>query len=163
MLKALIYLLALAIVGGVALLIAGRLGAFTGRPPATLGVKDGRLAPPSTTPNSVSSQASLHAGHPMRERAQIEPLALRGNAAATMQRLRTVIESMPGATLVEARPDYLRAEFRTRWMGFVDDAEFWADPAAGVIQVRSASRVGRKDFDVNRARVESIRRKLAAG
>ena len=47
-------------------------------------------------------------------------------------------------------------------MGFVDDVEFWADPAAGVIQLRSASRLGRKDFGVNRARIEDIRTRLAA-
>ena len=40
---------------------------------------------------------------------------------------------------------------------FVDDVEFWVDPAAGVIQVRSSSRLGRKDLGVNRARVERIR------
>ncbi len=38
-------------------------------------------------------------------------------------------------------------------MGFVDDLEFWADPIDGVIHVHSASRLGRKDFGVNRARI----------
>ena len=47
-------------------------------------------------------------------------------------------------------------------MRFVDDVEFWVDPAAGVVQVRSASRVGRKDFGVNRARIENVRARLAA-
>jgi len=45
-------------------------------------------------------------------------------------------------------------------MRFVDDTEFWFDPAAGVIHVRSASRVGSKDFGVNRARIEAIRARL---
>jgi uncharacterized protein (DUF1499 family) len=43
----------------------------------------------------------------------------------------------------------------------VDDAEFWLDPAAGVIQVRSASRLGSKDFGVNRKRIEAIRSRYA--
>jgi uncharacterized protein (DUF1499 family) len=98
----------------------------------------------------------------MREYATIAPLAPRGDASATMAALRRVIEAMDGARIVEARDDYLRATFQTRWMGFVDDAEFWFDPAARVVQVRSASRVGRGDMGVNRARVESIRRRLAA-
>jgi uncharacterized protein (DUF1499 family) len=46
-------------------------------------------------------------------------------------------------------------------MGFVDDVEFWFDPAAGVVQLRSASRVGRGDLGVNRQRIEAIRRRLA--
>ena len=50
---------------------------------------------------------------------------------------------------------------KTRVMKFVDDAEFWFDPASGVVHVRSASRVGRKDFGVNRARIEAVRQALA--
>ena len=41
-------------------------------------------------------------------------------------------------------------------------AEFWFDPRAGLIHVRSASRMGRNDFGVNRARVEAIRARLEA-
>ena len=64
---------------------------------------------------------------------------------------------MPGARIVDARPDYLYAQLTTKWLRFVDDAEFWASAAEGVIHVRSASRVGRRDFGVNRRRVEAIR------
>ena len=39
-------------------------------------------------------------------------------------------------------------------MRFVDDVEFFYDDKAGLIHVRSASRLGRRDFGVNRARVE---------
>ena len=58
------------------LMLAGQLGAFAGRPPTDLGVRDGRLKAPSPTPNSVSSQAGLWPGHAQRETAQIAPLAL---------------------------------------------------------------------------------------
>ena len=54
--------------------IAGQAGLLRGRPPADLGVRDGRLKRPSLTPNSVSSQADLHSDHPMREYARIPPL-----------------------------------------------------------------------------------------
>lgn len=40
------------------------------------------------------------------------------------------------------------------------DTEFWFDRSAGVVQVRSASRLGKRDFGVNRARVEAIRARL---
>ena len=56
---------------------------------------------------------------------------------------------MPGATVIDQRDDYLYARFETKLLRFVDDAEFWYDPAAQAIQVRSASRLGRKDFGVN--------------
>ena len=64
--------------------------------------------------------------------------------------------------MVTSAPDYLHAQFETRLMKYVDDVEFWFDPKANVVQVRSASRVGRKDFDVNRQRVEAIRASLAS-
>jgi uncharacterized protein (DUF1499 family) len=162
LIKSLIWGLGALAVLAVILVAAGQLGLFSGAPPGNLGVREGRLKPPSRTENSVSSQAALQPEHPMRAYAQIEPLALRGDGAATLARLRKVIEAMPGAKLVKSESDYLVAQFATRWLGFVDDAEFWFDPAAGAIQVRSASRMGRKDFGVNRARIEAIRARLAA-
>jgi uncharacterized protein (DUF1499 family) len=123
-------------------------------------VRQGRLKPPSKTPNSASSQADLYADHPMRGYASVQPLPGTGGAAASIARVRAVIESLPGAKVIEQRDDYLYAQFETRWLRFVDDAEFWYDPATRAVQVRSASRLGRKDFGVNRARVEAIRARL---
>ena len=45
-------------------------------------------------------------------------------------------------------------------MRYVDDVEFWFDPVNMVIQVRSASRLGKGDLGVNRARIESLRATL---
>jgi uncharacterized protein (DUF1499 family) len=142
-------------------LLAGQMGLLSGTPPAGLGVRDGRLVPPSRTPNSVSSQAALWPDRPV-DYARIDPIALQGDGPGTIARLKAVVEAVPGATVVESRPDYLYVQFTTRVMKFVDDAEFWFDPAAGVVQVRSASRIGRKDFGVNRARIEAIRARLGA-
>ena len=61
-----------------------------------------------------------------------------GEGPATIARLAQVVEGMDGARSVERRPGYVYAQFTTRWMRFVDDAEFWFDSAAGLIQVRSA-------------------------
>lgn len=149
--------LALAVV---ALLLAARFGAFAGRMPDNLGVREGKLKPPSRTPNSVSSQADLWPDAP--DYARIAPLPLQGDGKATLARIAALVEDLPGAYIVERREDYLYAQFTTALMRYVDDVEFWVDPAAGVVQVRSASRLGSKDFGVNRARIESIRARLAA-
>ena len=69
---------------------------------------------------------------------------------------------MERVNIARDEPGYLYAEFTTRLMGFVDDAEFHLDEKSGVIDVRSASRLGRKDFGVNRARIEGIRAKISA-
>ena len=158
------FLKRLAIGAGIVVVLvagAGQLGLFQGTPPGDLGVRDGRLKRPADTPNSVSSQARLWPDHPQSDYADIAPLSLRGDGAETIARLQALVHSEPGASIVESRPDYLRAQFTTRLMKFVDDVEFWFDPAAGVVQVRSASRVGRKDFGVNRQRVERLRGRLA--
>ena len=125
---------------------------FDWRRPANLGVKDGRLAPPKRSPNCVSSQAD-----PADREHYIEPIRFSGKIDA----LRKAVEDMPGATIVETRPDYLYAEFRSRLMRFVDDFELLL--AGGVVHVRSASRLGRRDFGVNRQRVEALRARLQAG
>jgi uncharacterized protein (DUF1499 family) len=148
----------LVLLGLVAAVLTGaRLGLLNGQRPNDLGVTNGRLKPPSLTRNSVSSQARLF-GHPQQAYAAIEPLPLRdGSAAASMQTLATVLQAMPGVTIVEQRPDYLYAQAQTRWLRFVDDVEFWVDPAASVIELRSASRLGREDFGVNRQRIDAVR------
>jgi uncharacterized protein (DUF1499 family) len=150
---------------GLALLVLGaaRLELLAGRPPADLGVRNGRLQAPSLTPNSVSSQSRLHPGHPQQAAAQIDPLPLRaGDGAASMQALAAVLRDWPGMTVVTQQPDYLYARARTPWLHFVDDLEFWFDPAAGAIELRSASRLGSRDFGVNRQRIEAIRARYLA-
>lgn len=151
------------VVLAVVMALAVQLGLLRGRMPADLGARDGRLKPPSMSPNSVSSQAGLYPDHPQRAYAQIAPLPVDGSGPQTLERLRRIVEAMPGAKVVKADSGYLYVQFTTPMMKFVDDAEFWVDPRAGVIQVRSASRIGRKDFGVNRARIEAIRARMAAG
>lgn len=130
---------------------------FSGKRPDNLGVKDGRLAPPGRTPNAVSSQADpADAGH------YVAPIAFPGSPASAMAAVRAAVASMPRTRVVHEAPGYLHAEFRSRLLGFVDDVEFLHQPDAGVIHVRSASRLGRSDFGVNRARVEALRARLAS-
>lgn len=143
---------------------AGQAGFLAGQAPQdTLGVHDGRLAPPSPTPNSVSSQTDLYPGHPQQEYARIAPLRYSGDGTAAMGRLAAVLRSMERTRIVVEKPGYIRAEVESRWLRYVDDAEFWLDPSAGVIQVRSASRLGSSDLGANRAHIEAIRTRLAIG
>ena len=147
---------------GLAVLAAGRLGWLRGTPPPDLGVKDGRLKGLSATPNCVSSQAALYPDHPMRAYAEIAALPMRGDAAATLARLQAIVVGMEGGRVIRSGPDYLYAQYTTKLLQFVDDVEFWIDPVAQVVQVRSASRIGYSDRGVNRARVEEIRRRLSS-
>ena len=148
--------------GAVMVLVAGQLGLLAGPAPRKLGVENGRLKPPSTTPNSVSSQAGLYADHPMRAYAEIEPFRYSGDGKAALARLAEVVKATPRVTVVTEEPDYLYAQCRTALLKFTDDLEFWLDESAQVIHVRSSSRLGRKDFGVNRTRVEAIRQSFSA-
>ena len=121
---------------------------FSWRRPDYLGVKDGRLARPRRTPNCVSSQAD-----PADREHYISPIK------GEFSQVRKAVESMPGSTVIVEKPGYLYAEFRTRLLGFVDDVEFLL--REGVIHVRSASRLGRRDFGVNRKRIETLRKMLS--
>jgi uncharacterized protein (DUF1499 family) len=122
---------------------------FSWQRPANLGVKDGRLAPCKRTPNCVSSQAD-----PADREHYIAPIAFRGS----MQDLRRAVESMERATVISAERNYLYAEYRSRLMRYVDDVELYYDEKQGMVHVRSASRLGRRDFGVNRNRIEALRR-----
>ena len=138
--------------------ILSQFGLLAGSPPADLGVHADRLKPPSTTRNSVSSQAALYPDNPMRSYAEIQPLPLKNaSAEQSMTALLAALHGMPDISVIEQNPDYLYAQAQTPWLKFVDDLEFWVNPKLGVIDVRSASRLGREDFGVNRKRVEAIR------
>ena len=133
------------------------MGLFAGRPPSNLGVTDGRLAPCPRSPNCVASQAApTDAAH------FIAPIAFKGDAGAAWRALRQTVAASERVKIVEERDGYLRAEFTTKFIGFVDDVELLLDPPARVIHVRSASRLGYRDFGVNRARIEALRTRLAA-
>ena len=128
---------------------------FAGKRPGNLGAKDGRLASCGSRVNCVSSQAD-----PADAQRYVAPMPFRGGAAEAIAAARRAVESMARARVVRADGNYLHAEFRSKLMGYVDDVEFTFDAKAGVLHVRSASRLGRRDFDVNRERVEALRARL---
>jgi len=136
-------------------LAIGQAWLLGGKQPTGLGLHNGQLKPPRFDAwNSVSSQAALH---PHTDYHLIAPLAYRGDGNAAFARLTAVVRGMRGATVITAEPGYLYAQFQTPLMKYIDDVEFALDQPAGVIQMRSASRLGRKDFGVNRKRLEAVR------
>lgn len=113
-----------------------------------LGLVKGQLRSCPASPNCVCSEGET-------DEHAIEPLRFSGSPDAAWSRLIAVIESTPNAQIITQENDYLRAEFVTPLMRYVDDVEFRLTPEA--IHVRSASRVGRSDLGANRQRVESLR------
>jgi uncharacterized protein (DUF1499 family) len=122
---------------------------FSWKRPDNLGVRDGRLAACKRSPNCVSSQAD-----PSDREHYIAPI--RGGIAAA----RSAIESLARTRIIKMEGNYLYAEFRTRLLRYVDDVELYFD--GQVLQVRSCSRLGRRDFGVNRERIEALRALIEA-
>ncbi|MFA5940014.1 MAG: DUF1499 domain-containing protein [Sinimarinibacterium sp.] len=123
---------------------------LSGRRPRDLGIERGRFrAARSWKPNWVSSQVDGGDAH------YIAPFPIAGDANAAWARLRSALAATPRITIIEERPDYLYAEASTPTLGFVDDLEFAL--TSNAIHVRSSSRLGIRDFDVNRKRIEALR------
>lgn len=104
------------------------------------------LRPCPSTPNCVSTGAS-GARHAM------PPLPFAGTPAEAQARARAALLAEPRTRIVAEAPGYLRAEARSRLLRFVDDVEVVVDAGARVVRFRSASRMGRSDLGVNRARM----------
>ncbi|MEJ6591280.1 MAG: DUF1499 domain-containing protein [SAR86 cluster bacterium] len=132
------------------------LGACSSQVVAPLDGQDGRLPPCPAAPHCVTSEVDQSAS------AYVAPIAMNG---LTSLQARTLLISamteMQGQ--INAQTDrYLAASFRSKMFGFTDDLECRIDSAAGVIQVRSASRLGYYDMGANRRRVNELRRRFAA-
>ncbi len=125
---------------------------ISGKRPATLGSKNGKLAPVAKKPNNVGSQADVN------DRAHyVAPLKFSGDAGVAFQKLLKLVQSQPRTSVVTQDGQYLHAEFGSPLMGFVDDVEFVLAPEQSLIHVRSAARLGYSDLGVNRKRAESLR------
>lgn len=146
----------LAALAGLVVAIGAPMGLFSGSRPADLGVAGGKLRGGDWRPNWVSSQVTASDAH------YVAPFATGGEPERAWRALEAAVRAERGSVVVTRRPDYLHAEFSSKSMGFVDDAEFTPDRAAGVIHVRAGARLGIRDFGVNRERVERLRAAIAA-
>ena len=123
---------------------------FAGSAPSNLGLQEDRLAPCPATPNCILSQDS-DVAH------SIAPLTYSGDRSRTYENLLKILAVVPRTRIVTQTDNYIRVEFESRLLGFVDDGEFYFPAEDGIIQVRSASRLGESDLGVNRTRMEQIR------
>jgi uncharacterized protein (DUF1499 family) len=118
-----------------------------------LGISDGHLIKCPKTPNCVSS-------HAKDEKHFIQPIVFTGTSRQAQSHLLKILIEWKGTKIVVSQDHYIQAEFTSKVFGFVDDVEFYF-PATGTeaitIHSRSASRIGKSDFGVNRKRIEHIR------
>ena len=123
--------------------------------PEDLGAKNGMLGGCPDSPNCVSS-----ASPSSDEQHSIAAFAIQGDAQAAWAALVKTVEGLERTEIVTNESGYLQAVQTSALMRYNDDFEFLLDSGAGVIHVRSASRVGYGDMGVNRDRIEGVRATL---
>lgn len=109
------------------------------------------LSPCPSSPNCVSSLSQDESHY-------IEPFLSSLPPVEARAALEKAIAMIKGGRVVVSEGRYLQSEFVSSWLKFVDDVEFVIDEKSGVINLRSASRVGYSDFGVNRRRIEELRK-----
>ena len=102
------------------------------------------------SPNCVSSQAS-------DARHFIDGFTFNDLPGVAMLRLKQALLNEQRVTIITEQATYLHAEVRSLLFKFVDDVEFTLLAEQGLVQIRSAARIGHSDFGVNRRRIERIR------
>jgi len=92
----------------------------------------------------------------------MDPIPYAGTPEEARERLLAALRAWPRAKIVREEPGAITVVCRSRFFRFVDDVDFRFDDEARLIHFRSASRLGRRDFGVNRERMEGIRKRYLA-
>lgn len=142
----------LLLIGLSALFITGGfVAAWLSQRAPELGLQHGKLADCPQSPNCVST-----------ENGRIGPILLEErDAGRVWADLQQVIRAQ-GGNIRNQTDDYLWATFKSSFFGFIDDLEARMDDENQAIQLRSASRVGYYDFNVNANRINKIKQKISA-
>ncbi|KAJ4954839.1 hypothetical protein NE237_011622 [Protea cynaroides] len=142
---------------------------LSGKKPNYLGVQKN---PPSlalcpATKNCISTSENVsdltHYAPPWNynPEARKKPISREEAMAELVQVIESVKPDKFTPRIVEKKDDYIRVEYESPILGFVDDVEFWFPPGKkSIVEYRSASRMGNFDFDVNRKRIKTLRLEL---
>ena len=120
--------------------------------PERLGLQEGKLRPCPDSPNCVCSETHSQAS------LEHAIAAIKANDNTWQQLRRAIMQQ--GGTIEHDDGHYLHATFTSLIFRYVDDVELRRDVEDGLIHIRSASRIGRSDFGVNRKRAEQMRQRL---
>jgi len=138
-------------------IIVPMVGLLDGTRPEKLGIQNNKLRDCPGSPNCVTSYSDVNSDI---EEFNIEPLPFESTAIHSIQKIRNTVATIKGITIITETENYIHAECRSKYLGFIDDLEVYCDEQQKVCLVRSASRLGHSDFGVNRKRVEKIRKIL---
>ncbi|GMI75857.1 hypothetical protein like AT3G60810 [Hibiscus trionum] len=152
------------------LAVLGAIFSFSGNKPEYLGVQKN---PPSlalcpATNNCISTSENVadltHYAPPWNYnggRNRKKPVTRQVAMEELLQVIKSTKPDKYTPRIVEKKDDYVRVEYRSPVLGFVDDVEFWFPPGKNsTVEYRSASRIWNCDFDANRKRIKALRTEL---
>ncbi|OVA07687.1 Protein of unknown function DUF1499 [Macleaya cordata] len=152
--------------------VIGAIFHFSGTRPNYLGVQKSppalALCPATNNCISTSEEVSdlTHYAPPWNYnpedgRGKKKPVSRQEAMAELIQVIRSTKPDKFTPRIMEKKDDYIRVEYESPIMGFVDDVEFWFPPGKKpIVEYRSASRLGNFDFDINRKRIKALRLEL---
>jgi len=143
------------IVGGLVLMglvVSIVMAVLSQQQPSNLGLQNGRLKACPDSPNCVCSESNSQSD------AEHFIQAMTGNAQTWVQLQQVLLKQ--GGDIQITTGDYMHVTFNSAVFHYVDDVEVRFDKINSRIYLRSASRVGRSDFGVNRKRIENIKKAL---
>jgi uncharacterized protein (DUF1499 family) len=110
-----------------------------------------QLPPCSELANCVSTQASHH--DPLH---RVEPLAFKAEPTLTMRLVLQVLARERGLRILERDDGYVHAVVTSRVLRIRHDIELAIDHGAGMLHLRSASRLRLPDLGSNRRRAVRV-------
>ncbi|WP_295870986.1 DUF1499 domain-containing protein [uncultured Zhongshania sp.] len=113
-----------------------------------LGADNGKFQACPAAPHCVSSTEN-------NSEKYIAPISVKSQD--DWQRLQNLLLAMPRTELISRDTHYLHAVTSTAIMRYKDDVELLYTPSKNTVDVRSSSRIGYYDFEVNRERIETLR------
>ena len=119
-----------------------------GKTPTTIGV----FSDCPEKPNCVSTKNSNRKDY-------IYPFKYKGSRSEAKRILILAVKSFGSSRIKNEQEIFIHVEFISEVFGFVDDVEFYFNKP-GIIDFRSASRIGYSDLGVNRNRMEAVRKKF---
>jgi len=154
--KIIIYSVLVIILGFIMALLISRFGLLEGSRPDNLGIHANSLYKCPEQQNCVVSH--INRRHSLEY--EIDPLPYYLTPDESIGKIRKVLLDIKGIKIIIVKNNYLYAECKTPFLGFIDDFEVYCDKLTKQCLVRSASRLGFSDFGVNRKRIEKIRNLL---
>ncbi len=115
------------------------------------GIENGQLTPCPDKPNCVNTEFPEDQSH------YVAPLLITDGDWSSLQVLLRKAIRQDGGQVKQTLALYISAEYASEWFGFVDDLELRFDPEKQLLHIRSASRVGYSDLNVNRERAERLK------